>query len=343
MIGVARLPPRHWGWKQYRALGSVALGLCDVATGGLDAWVELATAVAPWDYLGGLLVVQEAGACVVDAEDRELVTTDPDARRQLLAAVTPELLAEIRVGGAGVSTLDLDALLDAGIAAAHAGGAIVREAFGTARNVVAKAPGDWVSDTDTASERVVRAALLAAAPDIPVLGEEEGGERAALGWLVDPLDGTANFLHGFPVVGGVVALVEDGVPVIGVVDAPLLGDTFTGRRGGGAWRGSERLSVSDRSVERARSSRRVSRSGRSASASTSTSRCSSARSAPSRTSAVPAPRRSTWRGRRAGVFDGYFEQALGPWDVAAGALLVREAGGVVTDWSGRPRRVARLG
>jgi fructose-1,6-bisphosphatase/inositol monophosphatase family enzyme len=96
VIGVSQLPPSHWGWKQFRALGSVALGLCDVAAGGLDALAELATAVAPWDYLGGLLVAQEAGARVVDAEGRDLVTTDPSARRQLLAAATPELLDELR-------------------------------------------------------------------------------------------------------------------------------------------------------------------------------------------------------------------------------------------------------
>ena len=66
------------------------------------------------------------------------------------------------------------------------------------REVREKAPGDWVSATDTASERAMRDALLDGAPDIPVFGEEEGGERADVGWLVDPLDGTANFVHGFP-------------------------------------------------------------------------------------------------------------------------------------------------
>ena len=96
VVGVAQLPPRHWGWKQFRALGSVALGLCDVAAGGLDAWIELAPAVAPWDYLGGLLVATEAGARVIDADGRSLVTTDITARRQLLAAATPELIAEVQ-------------------------------------------------------------------------------------------------------------------------------------------------------------------------------------------------------------------------------------------------------
>jgi myo-inositol-1(or 4)-monophosphatase len=235
-----------------------------------------------------------------------------------------------------VNDTDLDALLAAAVGAAHRGGAIVRDAFGAARNVVEKAPGDWVSDTDTASERAVRESLLTAFPDIPVVGEEEGGERAALGWLVDPLDGTANFLHRFPVVGVSIALVADGEPVVGVVDAPLLGDTYTGRRGGGAHRGDEVLRVSDRSVAQAivatgfpfRKKRErldeyfpvFER---------------ALRTFEDLRRAGAAALDLSWSA--AGVFDGYFEQALGPWDVAAGALLVREAGGVVTDWRGDPR------
>lgn len=96
VISVAQLPPRHWGWRQFRALGSAALGLCDLAAGGLDACVELEDAVAPWDYLGGLLVAREAGAVVSDGEGRELVVTDVDARRRLLGAATPALLEELR-------------------------------------------------------------------------------------------------------------------------------------------------------------------------------------------------------------------------------------------------------
>jgi myo-inositol-1(or 4)-monophosphatase len=95
VVGVAQLPSRHWGWRQFRALGSVALGLCDLAAGGIDAWVELADAIAPWDYLGGLLVAREAGAVVADALGRELVVTDPEVRRCLRGAATPELAAEI--------------------------------------------------------------------------------------------------------------------------------------------------------------------------------------------------------------------------------------------------------
>ena len=89
--------PEVWlPWKQFRALGSAALSLCDVAAGAVDGFVDGGAWHAPWDYMGGLLICREAGAEVVDAAARELVVTDPDARRQLLAAATPALLEELR-------------------------------------------------------------------------------------------------------------------------------------------------------------------------------------------------------------------------------------------------------
>lgn len=83
-------------WPQWRTLGSAALELCEVGAGGLDAYVDAVGRLAPWDYLGALLVCREAGAVVVDAAGRELVTTDPSARRQVVAAGTGELLADVR-------------------------------------------------------------------------------------------------------------------------------------------------------------------------------------------------------------------------------------------------------
>jgi myo-inositol-1(or 4)-monophosphatase len=232
--------------------------------------------------------------------------------------------------------LDLPSLLRAAEHAASAGGSIVAEHFGSAGNVREKAPGDWVSDVDTSSEAAVRASLERDWPSLLVFGEEGGGVRGDVGWLVDPLDGTANFLHGFPAVGVSVALVEHGVPVVGVVHAPLLGITYTAYRGSGAFSNGEPMTVSERDAERAicatgfpfrakadrldeylpvfeAALRRFEDLRRAGSASLDL----------------------AWTA--AGVFDGYFEQALGPWDVAAGALLVREAGGVVTDWSGDDR------
>jgi myo-inositol-1(or 4)-monophosphatase len=232
--------------------------------------------------------------------------------------------------------LDLDALLDAACRAAEAGARIVLDAFGGARNVREKGPGDWVSDADTASEAAVQAVLHDAAPELAFFGEETGGERADVGWFVDPLDGTANFVHGFPMVGVSVALVADGVPVVGVVHAPMLGDVYAARQGGGAFCNGDPVRVSDRVPESAI--------------------CATGFPFRAKRERLPeyfpvferalltfedlrragaASMDLAWTA--AGVFDGYFEQNLGTWDVAAGALLVREAGGVVTDWQGDDR------
>jgi myo-inositol-1(or 4)-monophosphatase len=232
--------------------------------------------------------------------------------------------------------LDLDTLLAAARRAATAGAEIVLEAFGDARNVRAKGPGDWVSDTDTASEHAVRALLHESAPELAFFGEETGGERADVGWFVDPLDGTANFVHGLPVVGVSVALVADGRPVVAVVDAPMLGHTYWARLGGGAYRNGERLAVSARAPEESICATgfpfRAKR-GRLDEYLPVFERA--LRTFEDLRRAGAASLDLAWTS--AGVFDGYFEQALGTWDVAAGGLLVREAGGVVTDWRGDER------
>lgn len=232
--------------------------------------------------------------------------------------------------------LDLDALLGAALEAAAAGGAIVRDAFGAPENVREKGPGDLVSDADHASELAVRDVLTRAAPELAFFGEETGGDRGDVGWFVDPLDGTANFVHGFPVVGVSIGLVAHGVPVVAVVDAPMLGDTYAARLGGGAFRNGLPMSVASRDVARsicatgfpfrskrdhldgylpvfARALRTFEDLRRAGAASLDL--CFTA----------------------SGVLDGYFETGLGTWDVAAGGLLVREAGGVVTDWDGDER------
>jgi myo-inositol-1(or 4)-monophosphatase len=234
------------------------------------------------------------------------------------------------------SDLDLDHLLGAARLAAAAGAGLVLDAFGAARNVREKGPGDWVSDADTASEAAVQSVLHDAAPELAFFGEESGGERADVGWFVDPLDGTANFVHGFPVVGVSVALVADGLPVVGVIHAPMLGDVYWACVGRGAFLNGEPVHVSGRRPEGA----------------------ICATGFPFRAKRERLPeffpvferalltfedlRRAgaasldlAWTS--AGVYDGYFEQNLGTWDVAAGALLVREAGGVVTDWRGDDR------
>jgi myo-inositol-1(or 4)-monophosphatase len=230
-----------------------------------------------------------------------------------------------------MTALDLDALLVAADRAARAGGEIVRAHFGSPPEVREKAPGDWVTAADLASEAAVRE-LLERETGLPVFGEEFGGDRADTCWLVDPLDGTANFVHGLEAVGVSVGLVADGEPVVGVVHAPLLSRTYAARKGGGAFRDERRIHVSDRLPDQAIVAtgfpfRRK-------------------ELLPTYEPAFAAALHRFEDIRRVGgasldlcwtaegVFDGYFELRLGPWDVAAGGVIVREAGGVVTDWAG---------
>lgn len=96
LVAFSGYPTRHLGWSQYRSLGAAALDLCAVASGSLDAFVDCAlTSLAPWDYLGAMLVCTEAGASFAEAEGRDLVVTEHGPRRAPVAAATPELLAQV--------------------------------------------------------------------------------------------------------------------------------------------------------------------------------------------------------------------------------------------------------
>jgi myo-inositol-1(or 4)-monophosphatase len=239
-----------------------------------------------------------------------------------------------------VSALDYRELLAGADRAARAGGEVVRGYFGHFEGVREKSPGDWVSEADLASERAVRD-LLTRESGLPVFGEEAGGDDFETGWLVDPLDGTSNFLHGFDAVGVSVGLIEDGVPVVGVVHAPLLARTFCAARGVGAFRDERPLRVSKRAPEQAivatgfpfRRKEILARYQRALDA--------ALRGFEDLRRAGAASLDLCWTAE--GVFDGYFELGLGPWDVAAGGIIVREAGGVVTDWAGDDRAWLRSG
>jgi fructose-1,6-bisphosphatase/inositol monophosphatase family enzyme len=107
IVGLSGYPPQRFGWRQFRALGAIALDLCAVAGGRLDAYVDCSPgAHGPWDYLAGLLVCREAGVPVVDAFDRELVTVEHTARRTPLAAATPALLDQLVVARRGFARHD---------------------------------------------------------------------------------------------------------------------------------------------------------------------------------------------------------------------------------------------
>jgi myo-inositol-1(or 4)-monophosphatase len=105
VVGLSGFPPEYLGWKQYRALGAAALDLCAVATGVLDGYVDCSwDAHGPWDYLGGLLVCQEAGAHVVDLSGRDLVVIDHAARRTPVAGASRALLDELVLARSRFST-----------------------------------------------------------------------------------------------------------------------------------------------------------------------------------------------------------------------------------------------
>ena len=196
-----------------------------------------------------------------------------------------------------------------------------------------KGAGDYVTTFDRQSESAILEVLAREAPGMAVLAEERGGMRAGTMWAVDPLDGTTNFMRGFPVVAVSVGLLHEGVPIAGVVIAPFLGLEFSASRGDGATLNGERLPPL-RTVDPAKAV--------------------VATGFPFRNKARMPRYRPVMEGalqhfedlRRAGAaaldlawtaagtFDGYFELNLNPWDVAAGAALVREVGGRVSDWSG---------
>lgn len=227
-----------------------------------------------------------------------------------------------------------DTLRELALAAARAAGELVVTAHARPGSLTAevKSPGDYVTEVDRSAEQAAIRVLRAGAPDIAILAEESGGVRNDRMWVIDPVDGTTNFVRGFPVVGVSVALVEEGRPVVGAVIAPLLGEAWSAAEGQGAFdREGNRLAVSRHPgagvVATGFPFRHKDR-------------------LPSYLPVMTAALQRFEDLRRAGAasldlayvgagaFDGYFELGLGLWDIAAGALLVREAGGVVTDWSG---------
>jgi histidinol-phosphatase len=113
-----------------------------------------------------------------------------------------------------------------------------------------KADRSLVTDADTSIERTLREAIEASFPEDRILGEEEGGSHQPAGrvWILDPIDGTANYARGIPVWATLIALQVDGTGVLGVASAPLLGERYAAMRGGGATMNGARIEVSDVSV-----------------------------------------------------------------------------------------------
>ena len=205
-----------------------------------------------------------------------------------------------------------------------------------------KARNDWVSDADRESEQAIMAAIREHSPGDAFLGEETGrtGGAAERVWIIDPLDGTSNYLQHFPMWCVSIALRKNGETIAGVIYEPLRDLFFSAERGAGAYRDDRRMHVSTHDkVETSflatgfpfraqeyvetyvaiftdviRVAKGVRRAGSAA---------------------------LDLAYTAAGVFDGFFEMHLAPWDVAAGAILIEEAGGVVSDFSGGARWLER--
>jgi len=233
---------------------------------------------------------------------------------------------------------DLARFLDVGTSIALEAGRLTLATYRQELQIdVKRTDVDLVTQTDLASEELIRQRLKQHFPDHAVLAEEGGasdneGSSSAL-WIVDPLDGTTNFAHGHPFYCVSMALQIDGALVVGIIHAPVLGWTWTARLGGGAWRNKAPITVSKAPT-------------------LDVALCASGfpydrrTSDDNNTAEWAAVIRHAQGVRRCGsaaidlafiadgTFDGYWEKRLKPWDLAAGALLVTEAGGRVTSIDG---------
>jgi myo-inositol-1(or 4)-monophosphatase len=241
--------------------------------------------------------------------------------------------------------IDLERALDAAREAAAAGVEALRGAWravGRAEARAKRGPGDLVTEADRAAEERIVERLRAAYPEHEVVGEESGRRTERSGsyrWIVDPLDGTANFVHRIPAWAVSIALLEDGAPIVGVVVDPLRDEWFAAVRGRGAT-----LDSGDPSLAQGI---RVAPTADLASAILATGFPFRRREELDRYLGAFADlfvRVSDMRRIgsaaldlayvAAGRVEGFWEIGLSRWDIAAGELLVTEAGGRVSDWSG---------
>lgn len=234
------------------------------------------------------------------------------------------------------SDLPLTAILDVAVDVARAAGALTRAHFGARAQVDFKGAVNPVTEVDRAAERLILGRLRQAFPDYGILGEESGqsGEAdGAFNWLVDPIDGTNNYAHSLPHFGICIGLRVGPDMVVGCVYDPLKDEMFAAYRGGGA-------TLNDRPIH-------VSAVGALADAFLATGFPYSRRVAAfNNTRLLDHFLRRSQGVRRMGSaaldmvyvacgrFDGYWEPDLSPWDVGAAALIVEEAGGRMSDFSG---------
>jgi myo-inositol-1(or 4)-monophosphatase len=225
-------------------------------------------------------------------------------------------------------------------AARKAGRKLIRD-FGEVENlqISMKGPGDFVSVADQRTESILVGELQKARSGYPILTEEVGlvdGPDKSHRFIIDPIDGTTNFLHGIPHFAISIALERDGQLVSGVIHNPITDDMFTAEKGHGAYLNDKRLRVSARkNLADAVAATGMPNVGH-----------AEERHAQFRAELTAVTAATTGVRRfgsaaldlawvAAGRFDAFWERGLSAWDIAAGILIVREAGGVVTDLKGR--------
>lgn len=222
-------------------------------------------------------------------------------------------------------------------AALKAGRALSRD-YGEVQNlqVSVKGPGDFVSNADRNAEKIIRQELEKARPGYSFLMEESGEHKGSdlhHRWIVDPLDGTTNFLHGIPMFAVSIALERDGQLVAGVIYNPAMDELYTAERGGGAFMNDRRLRVANRrdlpDCVVGTGIPHLGRRGHSAF-------LEQQRKVMLEVSGVrrmgAAALDLAWVA--AGRLDGFWESGLQSWDMAAGIILIREAGGFISDLAG---------
>ena len=230
------------------------------------------------------------------------------------------------------------ALLNVMIKAAHKAARALKRDFGEVEQlqVSLKGPANFVCAADHRAEEILCTELSAARPGYGFLGEEggrrEGTDRTHT-WIVDPLDGTSNFLHGIPHFAISIGLEREGAIVAGLVYNPIDDELFTAERGKGAFLNDRRLRVAARQrLADAVIACGLPHLGRGDLALNNRELAAVQRKVAGLRRFGAAALDLAWVA--AGRFDGFWERGLSPWDVAAGSILVREAGGFVTDLDG---------
>ncbi len=232
---------------------------------------------------------------------------------------------------------DVTVCLQTARQAAFQAGDLIRQRLGATLRVDKKGQTNLVTEVDTACEDLIRNLLLSAFPNHRILGEEGGevGSDSPYRWLVDPLDGTTNFAQGYPFFAVSIGLEVEGRMAVGVVHDPTREETFWAIRGRGAWLDDRPIRVTD--------CREI------GDALLVTGFPYDVRSCPDIHLDLFRDFVLKTRGIRrdgaaaldlcyvaCGRFDGFWELGLSPWDMAAGSLIVTEAGGRLTDFAGRP-------